>query len=225
MRATRAYIAGFGTAGSLLAGAAMVFVLASALVAFRGWPQVGSASSASTVIFGKLPRATPSGVDRQLVAAAAVPVGTRAGGSGGSATHARSSSGRGDTSVSRVVVSDGQSSGSTSRQSSSVAPPPQQGGGSSPSGGCASSCGSTPTGSNPVTSVIHTATGAVGNTVSSATQTIGSTVSGVAKVIATKLGLNGALGQTSSAAGSVLSGAGGVVSGAGKALGGLLGGQ
>src|SRR5580698_6745333 len=113
MRATRAYIAGFGTAGSLLAGAAMVFVLASAVVAFRGWPQVGNASSASTVSFGKLPRAAPSGVDRQLVAAAAVPVATGAGGSGGSATHARSSSGGRGRAASRVIVSDGRPAATT----------------------------------------------------------------------------------------------------------------
>ena len=49
VRATRAYIAGFGTAGSLLAGAAVMFVLASAVVSFRGWPQVGGQPSAPTV--------------------------------------------------------------------------------------------------------------------------------------------------------------------------------
>src|SRR5437588_5663199 len=41
VRAARTYLAGFGTSGSLLAGAALLFVLASAIVAFRGWPQVG----------------------------------------------------------------------------------------------------------------------------------------------------------------------------------------
>ena len=50
VRATRAYIAGFGTAGSLLAGAAVMFVLASAVVSFRGWPQVGGQPSAPTVL-------------------------------------------------------------------------------------------------------------------------------------------------------------------------------
>jgi hypothetical protein len=38
VRATRAYLAGLGTAGSIVVGAALVFVLASAVVAFRGWP-------------------------------------------------------------------------------------------------------------------------------------------------------------------------------------------
>src|ERR1700704_3495612 len=47
VRATRAYIAGVGTAGSLLAGAAVMFVLASAVVSFRGWPQVGDQASSA----------------------------------------------------------------------------------------------------------------------------------------------------------------------------------
>ena len=37
-RAARAYLAGVGTTGSLLAGAALMFIVASALVAFRSWP-------------------------------------------------------------------------------------------------------------------------------------------------------------------------------------------
>jgi hypothetical protein len=49
VRATRAYLASFGTAGSLLAGAAVAFVLASAFVAFNGWPQVASSSSPASV--------------------------------------------------------------------------------------------------------------------------------------------------------------------------------
>ena len=38
MRTTRALIAGFGTTGTLVAAAACVFVVASAVVAFNGWP-------------------------------------------------------------------------------------------------------------------------------------------------------------------------------------------
>lgn len=40
MRATRAYLASFGTAGTLLAGAAVLFALASAAVSFHGWPSL-----------------------------------------------------------------------------------------------------------------------------------------------------------------------------------------
>jgi hypothetical protein len=42
IRGARAYLPGFGTAGSLLAGAVLMFIVASALVAFRGWPHVGA---------------------------------------------------------------------------------------------------------------------------------------------------------------------------------------
>src|SRR2546423_5266107 len=41
MRTTRALIAGFGTTGTLVAAAACVFVVASAVVAFNGWSSLG----------------------------------------------------------------------------------------------------------------------------------------------------------------------------------------
>lgn len=50
MRAPRAYVAGFGTAGSLLAGAALLFVLASAVVAFRGWPQLNDQAAPAALV-------------------------------------------------------------------------------------------------------------------------------------------------------------------------------
>lgn len=50
VRASRAYLAGFGTSGSLLAGAALLFVLSSAIVAFRGWPQIATGPAAVSVV-------------------------------------------------------------------------------------------------------------------------------------------------------------------------------
>jgi hypothetical protein len=41
MRSTRAVIAGLGTTGSMLAAAACVFLVASAVIAFKGWPGDG----------------------------------------------------------------------------------------------------------------------------------------------------------------------------------------
>ena len=41
MRTTRALIAGFGTTGTLVAAVACVFAVASAVVAFNGWPNLG----------------------------------------------------------------------------------------------------------------------------------------------------------------------------------------
>src|SRR5947209_6668066 len=70
VRATRAYIAGFGTAGSLLAGAAVMFVLASAVVSFRGWPDVGAQSTAASVTLVARHGAGAGSVANRRVAAA-----------------------------------------------------------------------------------------------------------------------------------------------------------
>ncbi|MDW5598488.1 hypothetical protein VSS74_29275, partial [Conexibacter stalactiti] len=46
---TRAYIAGLGTTGALLAAAACLFVIASAVVAFDAWPGSHVAQRSSSV--------------------------------------------------------------------------------------------------------------------------------------------------------------------------------
>ena len=66
VRATRAYLAGLGTAGSIVVGAALVFVLASGVVAFRGWPSAdGNDSPAQVVVSAPARSDTP--VARRLV--------------------------------------------------------------------------------------------------------------------------------------------------------------
>ena len=45
MRATRAYIAGIGTTGSLVAAAICTLIVVGAIVAFNGWPGSGLGSS------------------------------------------------------------------------------------------------------------------------------------------------------------------------------------
>lgn len=69
VRATRAYLAGFGTSGSLLAGAALMFVLASAIVAFHGWPQIGDQTSVPNVAAPRVALASSSPTGRILQAA------------------------------------------------------------------------------------------------------------------------------------------------------------
>lgn len=61
MRATRSYIAGFGTVGCVLAGCAVLFVVASALVAFRGWPQIATQSAPSALRLQAGPATSSSG--------------------------------------------------------------------------------------------------------------------------------------------------------------------
>ncbi|MGB9184079.1 MAG: hypothetical protein WCB67_08425 [Solirubrobacteraceae bacterium] len=67
MRATRAYVAGFGTAGSVLACAAVLFVIASAVVAFRGWPKIAGQQSPAALRLDASP-APGSGVPGSRVA-------------------------------------------------------------------------------------------------------------------------------------------------------------
>lgn len=65
--AARAYLAGIGTSGSLLAGAALMFFVASALVAFRGWPHVAAQPSPGEVVVAPRPAVpTASPVARRL---------------------------------------------------------------------------------------------------------------------------------------------------------------
>lgn len=65
---TRAYAAGFGTAGSMLAGAAILFVLASAIVAYQGWPRIGTQAPPSLQVTPAPAPAAPVGslVSRRL---------------------------------------------------------------------------------------------------------------------------------------------------------------
>lgn len=55
MRPARAYLTGFGTAGSLLAGAALLFVLETAVVAFHGWPTASGMPPGPLVINAPIP--------------------------------------------------------------------------------------------------------------------------------------------------------------------------
>jgi hypothetical protein len=58
-------MAGFGTAGSMLAGGAVLFVLASAIVAFQGWPRIATQGSPAAIQVSATP-APPSLVSRRL---------------------------------------------------------------------------------------------------------------------------------------------------------------
>ena len=55
MRSTRAVIAGFGTTGSLVAAAACAFLVASAVIAFKGWPGAGFGDAFDTVFVNDSP--------------------------------------------------------------------------------------------------------------------------------------------------------------------------
>jgi len=88
MQAARAYLAGVGSTGSLLAVAALVFIVASALVAFHGWPHVAAQQPPGEVVISPVPRPRmlplwragwPSSRRLRLPAPVPVPVGEREG--------------------------------------------------------------------------------------------------------------------------------------------------
>lgn len=99
MRAPRAYLAGFGTSGSLLTGAALLFILASAFIGFHGWPQVGDSPATVAVSVPRAPvGTTTSAASRSLAGTTASGASSRAtalraGGAAGPAATARSGGG------------------------------------------------------------------------------------------------------------------------------------
>lgn len=63
MRASRAYIAGFGTTSVLVASAVLLLAVVSALVAFQGWPGTGFGEDTGTLVVDEPERLT---VERPL---------------------------------------------------------------------------------------------------------------------------------------------------------------
>jgi hypothetical protein len=217
MRATRAYIAGFGTAGSLLAGAAMVFVLASAVVAFRGWPQVGTTSAPASVVIGRPHIAAASPVHLRLVAATGGARSAVAPAAGASGQTARSGTpGRSDE---RIKLSS-SSSARLAMPPVAVVPPAAKPPVTTPACGAACDQPSLP---GTISTVLQNTTGAVGNTVAEAGQSLGSTVSGLTNAVATKLApLSPGLSKAVSNVGSTVSGVvGNTATAAGQAVNGL----
>jgi hypothetical protein len=71
MRTTRAFLAGLGTTGSLVAAAACVFLIASAVIAFRGWPGAGFADRVESLFVNDEPPVAWDQPGTQAVAAGA----------------------------------------------------------------------------------------------------------------------------------------------------------
>ncbi|HWF52437.1 MAG TPA: hypothetical protein VG294_17480 [Solirubrobacteraceae bacterium] len=226
---TRAYIAGFGTAGSLLAGASVLFVVATAVVSYRGWPQVANAgpkpalvaplsSYGVTASVSKPSRgsATAFATPSAIPAAASVTVVRRI-----AAAVPRQSSA---PSTLRGGVHHGTTSHPAPPPTVSTAPvtiptpPPTP---------------TTPTPAVGLGGVATQATGALGAGVSSAGKQVGATVGAITGALGGQLsqanpavggivaGVGAALGNTVT---GLTSGVGGAVTGTGQLLGGLLGG-
>jgi hypothetical protein len=219
MRATRAYIAGFGTAGSLLAGAAALFVLATAVVAFNGWPQLSTVPAPPTVLAASVRTPGDSAVSRriQLAARATAPAPATAAPAGGVVGGAITTGTIG-TGTATTIIPQRTTGGTPATRTRTV--PVRQG-----SHPC-TDCGSSVTGT--VGSTITQATAAIGGTVTQGGHTLGDTVTnagdGVAKAVEPiSPPLAGAVGGTGSALGNTIDQAAGVVGsilkGTGQALG------
>jgi hypothetical protein len=217
----RAYLAGAGTTGSLLAVAALVFIVASALVAFRGWPHVAGATSPGEIVVSPHQAgSTGTLAARRLAFVAGAPGpggpgGAGAGGAGGAGGRlAPSAAGRGlgPPRPPRHAIG--------APASTSV---PVSGSGAST---CTSGCG-TPASPSPSPTPVQQ----VQQTLSQATNTLGTVVTDTgshlgSSVQQTTSGVAGALGGAGTPAGGAVStvgsGAAKTLTGATQALGGVL---
>jgi hypothetical protein len=179
LRGARGYLPGFGTAGSLLAGAVLMFIVASALVAFRGWPHVGAQPSPGEVVVSPAPVAAAGSTSARRLAA--FTLGPAAGVGGPAATAPARA---------RALPGAGRRVGTTApphslgRPVTASRPVPAAGSGTvsaCPASGCGvaavpqpGSGGSGPT--QPVQQVIGQTTGALGGVLTGAGNQVGSVV-------------------------------------------------
>ena len=140
-------MAGFGSAGSLLAVAALVFVLASALVAFHGWPDVGPQGSAVPIRVSGSHSPSGSATSTRLAAAASLAGARARRSSSAGAASVSSSSGPAGTAGRAGAALGSPAAGQQPQSPSGAAPQPTQPTEpTQPASSCAS-CGSPPTGS------------------------------------------------------------------------------
>ena len=222
VRGSRAYLAGVGTSGSLLAGAAVLFLIGSAIVAFNGWPQIGAGPATSNI--AAAPLAASSRASRRLTVVLAATRQRALTHVGAAGTRVRHPVTHRRTAVQGVGTGSVQPGSTGSAQPTGASGPATSGPGGSPAA-TATQCGSCDGQKPPpeivsTDKVVHTVSsvgdqvgqqitnlaGAVGqqlgtvsqqagNAVSSAGATVGSTVSGTVNTATNAVsGLTGALG-------------------------------
>ncbi|MDQ6605124.1 MAG: hypothetical protein M3Z06_01080 [Actinomycetota bacterium] len=231
MRATRAYIAGFGTAGSLLAGAAIVFFFASAVVSFRGWPQVGAQATPVAVLAGPARPSSSHTQVRQFVALASVQTASStrqaATGAGTGPAGGRLASGQ---PVTAILAAPPPGSHGGHHPSFTSTPPASPGAAPPPTTTPCSNCGA-PTLGATLGAATQAVTGTLGATVANTGSRLGSVVSGLTGAVASKLrGLSPGLEQIVNGTGRGLDGTigsatgnlQGTLSGVGNGLNGIL---
>jgi hypothetical protein len=230
MRVTRAYIAGFGTAGSLLAGLSVLFVMATSLIAYRGWPKFVQNGPGPALVerSSAVPDASKSPDPVVVVADATTPAASRAA--------VLAATGRRTVAVAHgptgaagtLTAGTGQIATQPPPQHGVTPPPAGTSTGTSPCTGA--SCAGAATGVPGVTAGV---TGALGAGVSATGKNLGSTVTAVSGALASKLSaVSPTVGALVSGAGQALGNAvtgvtgtaGNAVTGTGQLLSGVLGG-
>jgi hypothetical protein len=219
----RAYLAGAGTTGSLLAVAALVFIVASALVAFRGWPHVAAATSPGEVVVSPHQAgSTATLAARRLAFVAGAP---GAGGPGrGGAGGAAGAGGRLAPSAAGRGLGQPRPPRHAIGAPASTSVPVSTGGSGSTT--CPSGCGTpgspapSPTPVQQVQQTLSQATNTLGTVVTDTGSRLGSSVQQTTNGVAGALG--GAGTPAGGAVGTVGSGAAKTLGGATQALGGVL---
>lgn len=235
MRVTRAYLAGLGAAGSLLAVAAIAFVLASVFVSFRGWP-LGGDRFPPTVVLVKPP--TSQNTAHRAINAGRVPAAPAAARLGGVSSGPTGPAGAGGPGKTLVAVS-GQRGGSSGLiylgvgPSDSAAPGPLSSlarPSTSPGSPCSGGCPREPAG-GALGPVVQSATRQLGATVGTTGSNLGTAVRTLAAPVSRLLyplspPLSGVVSSTGDALGSTIGqttqAAGGVLAGVGRVLGSAL---
>jgi hypothetical protein len=230
VRARRAYLAGFGSSGSLLAAAAALFLVGSAIVAFGGWPQIANRPATSNVAAAAVPASAHA--SRRLIHALAATaprvhargVVVRSGVTG--RTVRRNVAGR---TVARgtpaTPTTPGTPAAGTTTPGAATASVP------APVSGC-SSCthpGGSPGPVTTVTNKVTTVTNKVAQTVATVGGDVGQQITGLTGTVANPVSavsppVGGAVGAVGSTVGSTVSGtattAANVVTTVGNVLGG-----
>ncbi len=239
IRAPRAYIAGFGTAGSLVAGAAGLFVLASAAVSFQGWPQLDAGTAPPAMVLASYQPPTRSAATERVTTVlaarqtelAAVP--GPAGAPGRAAVAARRSRTPSASGLQPALTIPATNPTGTAATTLATPPPVHAGGPTS-----CQSCGGRVSGGGGASGTwggsgaggaASSTTGTLGGVVSGTGSHLGSVLGGATSSLGARLGVivpgAGSTGRTLGSTGQVLGGVlGGVLGHSVEPLGGAVGG-
>jgi hypothetical protein len=178
MRASRTYIAGLGATGVLVSASILLLIVASTLVAFRGWPRGGLADDISGLVVGKdqpaVQLAGPQRVAADAASAARQVAARPAAGAAPASAASQASTGGPAAGLGAPGTGDNPAPG--------VTPGPEEvSGGGGSTGGLGGSSPAPPNAANPPVRApgVNGITGGAGDTVRGLTDGVGRTVGGL----------------------------------------------